>query len=380
MKRDSWFSALAAPRTLASAIASHDNSFNLVRLVAALLVVLYHAGSQATLDPGMDPLSAALVSPVTDIGALAVDVFFVMSGLFITQSWMRDPDLPRFVARRLARLVPGLLACLLLTTVVAVLFFSADGARGLAGLGPWRYIVNGAMLHWLVYIVPPQELALPGVLGGQPLNGALWTVYWEGRMYVMVALIGFAAVLPMRRWMMAMSLLLMLAAFEFPRVLAGYIWEARLWSLFLFGMLLQTLSAQVSFGARQFAVACALLALNSTRWLAIEGQALTLFGIILAIVTLALWVGSSRALRWRHLQRHDYSYAIYIYHWPVMLMLKAVLPPAGVWTMLAATLAVLLPLAFFSWHCVEAPALAWTRAVLARRRARAGALADSSAA
>jgi len=260
------------------------------------------------------------------------------------------------------------LVCLTLTTVVAVLWFSDAGAAGLADRATWRYIFNGAALHWLRYIIAPQELSLAGVLGGAPLNGPLWTVYWEGRMYVMVALIGFAAIMPMRRWMMAMALLLALCAFEFPKVLAGYVWEARLWSLFLCGMLLQTLATEVRFGARQFAVACALLALNATRWLAVEGQALTLVGVILAAVTLALWVGSSRALRWRHLQKHDYSYAIYIYHWPVMLMLKSLLPPVAMWSLLTATLAVVLPLSFLSWHCVEAPALAWTRAMLARRR------------
>ncbi|WP_348699140.1 acyltransferase [Duganella fentianensis] len=364
---------MQTPRTLASAIASSDNSFNLVRLIAALLVVLFHAGEHNTVAPGPDPLSA-LMLPVADIGALAVDVFFVLSGLFITQSWLRDPNLLRFTVRRVARLVPGLLVCLALTTIVAVICFSPKGVAGLADGAPWRYILNGAMLHWLVYIIPPAELALPDVLGGAALNGSLWTVYWEGRMYVMVALIGAAAILPMRRWMMVMSLLLALAAFQFPGVLAGYIWEARLWSLFLCGMLLQTLAEQVRIGVRPFLVACVLLALNSTRWLDLEHQALTVFGVNLVAVTLALWVGSSRLLGsrwlpWRHLQRHDYSYAIYIYHWPVMLMLKAVLPPVGIWAMLAATLAVVLPLSVFSWHCVEAPALAYVRAKLAGRRA-----------
>jgi peptidoglycan/LPS O-acetylase OafA/YrhL len=372
MSLRSWWSSLGEPRTIADAIASHDNSFNLVRLIAALTVVMYHTAGQALINTRLDPLTALLV-PVTDAGAIAVDVFFVMSGLFITQSWMRDPDVPRFFARRVARLVPGLLVCLALTTIIAVVFFSAAGVAGLADPAPWRYIVNGAMLHWLRYIIPPTELALPGVLDGQALNGALWTVYWEGRMYVMVALIGFAAILPMRRWMMAMSLLLMLCAFEFPKVLGGYIWEARLWSLFLLGMLLQTLSTQVRFGVRTFAVACALLALNSTRWLDIDHQRLTLIGVILAFVTLALWAGSSRLLRWRHLQKHDYSYAIYIYHCPVLVMLKVLLPPMQIWTLLLVVLAVVLPLAFLSWHCVEAPALAWTRNKLARRRASAGA-------
>jgi peptidoglycan/LPS O-acetylase OafA/YrhL len=138
-------------------------------------------------------------------------------------------------------------------------------------------------------------------------------------------------------------------------------------------MLLQTLAEQVRIGVRPFLVACVLLALNSTRWLDLERQALTVFGVNLVAVTLALWVGSSRLLGsrwlpWRHLQRHDYSYAIYIYHWPVMLMLKGVLPPVGIWAMLAATLAIVLPLSVFSWHCVT-PSAAYVRAKLAGRRA-----------
>jgi len=137
---------MQTPRTLASAIDSNDNSFNLVRLIAALLVLLFHAGEHNTLAAGPDPLSA-LMLPVADIGALAVDVFFVLSGLFITQSWMRDPDLLRFTVRRVARLVPGLLVCLALTTVVAVIWFSPAGLAGLADPAPWRYIVNGAMLQ-----------------------------------------------------------------------------------------------------------------------------------------------------------------------------------------------------------------------------------------
>lgn len=358
---------MTSSRTLASAITSHDNSFNMVRLVAALLVVLYHAGVLNPAAPGLDPVSA-LLAPAADLGALAVDVFFVLSGIFITQSWLRDPHVLRFAARRVARLVPGLLVCLALTTVIAVGWFSAEGWSGLASSSPWRYIVNGAALHWLQYIIPPQDLALPGVLGGQALNGSLWTVYWEGRMYVAVALIGVAALAAPRRSMMVAAPLLILSALLFPAVLDGYIWETTFWVLFLSGMLLQTLSEHVRFGWRQAAAALALLALNWTRWADLKGHGLTTFGAMLVCVTLALWLGSQplpAALR--HLKRHDYSYAIYIYHWPVMLMLKAAMPSAGVWTMLAAALAIVLPLAATSWHLVESPALAWTRRKLTTR-------------
>ena len=355
------------PRSLETAIGNHANGFNLVRLVCALLVVVYHAVGMNPTAPQRDPLST-LLAPHSDLGALAVGVFFVISGMFIARSWMSDPHLGRFALRRVARIVPGLFACLLITTVLAVTLFSADGWRGLLQTAPWRYIFGNTVLHWLQYNIPPAQLALPGVLGGQHLNGPLWTLYWEGRMYVMVALIGLAAALPLRQWMRGAALFLLLAANLFPDVAGGYIWEVRMWSLFLVGMLLQTLAPAVHIGWRHVACALALLLLNWTRSASLTPSPLTWFGIALLAVTLALAVGSAR-LPWAgHVQRHDYSYGVYIWHWPLTLMLREILPPLGPLAFCSVAILAVLPLAMLSWHLVEAPALRATRRWMARRR------------
>jgi len=354
-------------RGLEAALSTHDNGFNLVRLVCALMVVLFHAVQFNTVAPARDPVSAWL-APHSDLGALAVGVFFVLSGMFIARSWMADPHLLRFAARRVARIVPGLFVCLLVTTVLAVSLFSAEGWRALLGPAPWRYIFGNSVLHWLAYQIPPQELSLPGVLGGQHLNGPLWTLYWEGRMYVMVALIGMAAALPLRSWLRGAALFLLLAANLFPDVAGGYLWEVRMWSLFLVGMLLQTLAPQLRIGARHVACAVALLLLNWTRSADLSPSPLTWFGIALVAVTLALALGSARLPWARHVQRHDYSYGIYIWHWPLILMLRETLPPLDALALCAISVLAVLPLAMLSWHLVEAPALRAVRRRLARRR------------
>lgn len=365
------------PRALASAIASHDNGFNQVRLICALLVVVFHAWSMNGVQPGAsDPVSRFL-APNADLGGLAVGVFFLISGIFVTQSWVRDPHLLRFAVRRVARVLPGLFVCVLLTTTVAVAFFSAQGWHGLLERATWRYVFGNTMLHGLRYIIPPSELSLPGVLDGQPLNGPLWTLYWEGRMYVMVGLLGLCAALPLLTWLRGAALLLLLAANLFPDVAAGYVWEVRMWSLFLSGMLIYTLGAELRVGMRHVVCVLVFVALNTTRWAALTPSPLTWFGIALAACTLALaGGGAKRSLR--HLQRHDYSYGIYIYHWPVLLMLRASLPPLGPVATTALAVLVTGLLAMLSWHAVEAPAQALARRWLKRSKAAQTDDADQS--
>lgn len=354
-------------RSLEAAISTPANGFNLVRLACALAVVVFHAATLNPTAPVRDPIST-LLAPHTDLGGLAVGIFFVISGMFIARSWMSDPHLGRFVLRRAARIMPGLFACLLVSTVLAVTFFSPSGWRGLLEAAPWRYIFGNTVLHWLQYNIPPSELALPGVLNGQQLNGPLWTLYWEGRMYVMVALVGMAAALPLRSWMRGAALFLLLAANLFPDVTSGYLWEVRLWSLFLVGVLLQTLAPDLRIGARHVACALALLLLNWTRSASLTPSPLTWFGIALLAVTLMLAVGSWRMPWAAHVQRHDYSYGIYIWHWPLILMLREVLPPLGPRAFCIVSMLAVIPVAMVSWHLVEAPVLHALRRRLGRRR------------
>ncbi len=93
-----------------------DNNFQLLRLLAAAFVVLFH--SYALTDRWThEPLWR--LAPELNFGALGVKIFFVISGFLVTQSWLaRRSPLP-FAAARALRIYPALIAATLFTIVLA---------------------------------------------------------------------------------------------------------------------------------------------------------------------------------------------------------------------------------------------------------------------
>ena len=77
------------------------NNLNFVRLFGASLVLYGHSFVFLGLP---EPLFLSL----QPLGALGVLIFFTISGYLITESWDRDPNLSRFIARRMLRIFPAL--------------------------------------------------------------------------------------------------------------------------------------------------------------------------------------------------------------------------------------------------------------------------------
>src|SRR3954471_13380248 len=97
-----------------------------LRGVAILLVVLFHAG----------------VSPLQG-GFVGVDVFFVLSGFFITGLLLReqeqsgDIDLTAFYGRRALRLLPPLLLVVLVTLCAVMTLYAPIDRAPIAGTARW---------------------------------------------------------------------------------------------------------------------------------------------------------------------------------------------------------------------------------------------------
>ena len=341
---------MTAP-TIADAWAIGRNNFNLMRLVAAWLVVYGHAWA-ITGSAGGD-----LVATLTRLrfaGGVAVDMFFVVSGFLIAASLERNTARGYLVSRGL-RILPALFACVALTTFVLgpSLTVVADYWRQPM---TWEYVLANASL--LV-----SRFQLPGVFPDHPLdvvNGSLWTLPIEAKLYLLLLLASLMGLLRPRRylplWALAMLVGYALARHHWP--LADHLQKyLECTAFFITGTLLWVQRERIALSGR--AVASLLVAfalLRGTTWAHLPYFGLLAYG--------TLWLGLRARLP---MIRHtDLSYGLYLYGWPAQQL--AWMLPAGKTTtgnILIAT-AIALACAAASWWLVERPALRLKKRFVAR--------------
>jgi peptidoglycan/LPS O-acetylase OafA/YrhL len=339
----------------------------MLRLVLATAVALAHS---IQLSRGWQPTIGA-----TQVGALAVDGFFVVSGFLVTMSLVRLGSVRRYAWHRFLRIAPGFYACLLVTTFVILPAISLlrGGSAGQVYDGPGSaldYLVNNAGLQIRQFTVD----SLPGpVVEDDVVNGALWTLFYEALCYVLVAVLGVVAVIRRRPWVVLALLAVLQATTTLDEVGIDVVSQQqlpRLVLMFLLGAAAHLYADRIPVDRRMAAVSAtvllaSLLLLDDYRALAAVPFA---YLVMYAVVRLPLRQTPSR----------DLSYGMYIYHWPLtLLLLAAGLGAASLPLVMSGALLASAAAAAVSWRLVEAPALrhksaAWvTRGRAARGRGRA---------
>jgi len=151
------------------------NNLDCLRLILASIVALFHVYALS----GLSAFSAfeKYFSP-----HFAVRSFFVISGLLIYRSYTRSSSLRSYLEKRVRRIYPGYFTVIVLAAL-ALFFMSALPASHYFAAGFWKYL--GANLVFLNFLEP----SLPGVFvsnGQSAVNGALWTLKIEVVFYLFV--------------------------------------------------------------------------------------------------------------------------------------------------------------------------------------------------
>jgi len=308
---------------------SAANGFDHLRLIAAALVVVHHA---RVLNGG----APWMVGFGPDPGALGVGIFFVISGYLVTASLRRTPDVGAFMAKRVLRIAPGLLAALLLTALVlGPLVSGLPVSAYFGGAAPWLYVLKNLSLYAVTY-------DLPGVFMHAPypnvVNGSLWSLRLEFTAYLGLA--GLGALRLARAPVLAGLALLAGGAFLAVHF-TGL--DAR--------SDLARLASLATLNGWLFLCGAALEAfeVKPPAWTALIGLVLLptpvwFLALPLAVVALGRMAASRLPA--------DLSYGLYIYSFP----LQQVLAEHGRLDVLTS-LALTLPFAAASWFLVEKPAL-----------------------
>lgn len=324
------------------------NNFDVIRLVLAALVLLSHSFEIIDGSRVREPLTAS-ISNISS-GALAVDLFFILSGFFIKGSWDRSVDGREFLKKRIARIYPGFLVATAFSILLAGTIGAANAADYLLRLDLIEIAWNAMLLN--VPVTPPVFLGTfyPGV------NEPLWTIKYEAGCYLALLILGLSGLLGRR----AILPLLWGTAFVIYEVQSFNIFDLhlgdaadipRLAMMFLAGALYAQypLYRMAGWGSvvfcTLFLLACMPLWFLTEPVIAVAGS------------FLLLAVGHARALVPNGLAIPDISYGTYLYGWPVQKLIVHHIPTIMPMPLFWLSLMLSLACGCFSWFLVERPML-----------------------
>jgi peptidoglycan/LPS O-acetylase OafA/YrhL len=316
----------------------HTNAFDLLRLLGAGLVLWSHQYALLGLpETSVDPLR-------TTLGGLGVAIFFIISGYVNTQSAVRHGAIAPFLLSRAFRIYPALIACVGFTVLLGALL--APNIKTYFDFTLLSFIGKDITLFTGIKAGVSHPVFAGNVLPNA-LNGSLWTLPYEVKLYVALAVcIAVLRYNPLVSLVVAGCTLLAMGMTALDTL-----W-LQLPALFIVGCFVAAVRRVAN-----LAVAIVILVGMAGLFAAI-GHALFASYLLLGAAVVSL--GSINVPRWSR-PPLDLSYAIYLYAFPVQQL--GLHLTKNFWLALVFSAAITVLLALLSALFVEQPAQARQRDV-----------------
>lgn len=334
-----------------------NNNFNFLRLVFAILVLLSH--SPEIIDGNRNREILTRIFGTLSFGDFAVQGFFILSGYMIVKSWLQDPELNRYLKKRVARIYPGFIIATVFSVFLIGWLGATDRLTYVQDINYSKFIIN------LIILLGPFT---PKVFEGTAyaiVNAPMWTLEYEFRCYILIGILGIWGINSRRNIWLNILFITLFALFasyffdinkyHFPGsfYLLGIPSEIlRLFPCFATGVCFYLYREKIVYSFRLFFIFFTLL---------IAGLFIYKVAVIAFCIAGGYCIFYFSTLKIRAIKIFqklpDISYGIYLYGWPVQKIIMWYFASISPWQLFFASWIVSSILGLCSWYLVESPAL-----------------------
>jgi peptidoglycan/LPS O-acetylase OafA/YrhL len=171
-----------------------NNNFDLLRLLAALLVFVSHGlGIRGITEIHWFKQVTGTRFLISEFGLF---IFFGMSGLLVCRSLVMSCSARQFLKNRFLRIWPALFFCTVVTVVVSGILFTT--------LPLSAFFTDGQTLNYFFRNISMLSSShwLPGVFNNTAVNPSIWTIPIEVRLYILLLLVWLVARMRMKQWLL----------------------------------------------------------------------------------------------------------------------------------------------------------------------------------
>lgn len=329
------------------------NNITLLRHVAAFFVLITHAYDLT--GNLSNEFLYRISGNVIQFSKVGLIIFFFISGFLITQSLVYSSSLKQFIWKRFLRIYPALIVLIILTVFILGPFVTRLPIKEyFSNNETWEYLLGGSLVR--------MRFHLPGVFNSQGVNGSLWSLPVEFRLYLLLAFLFLIGLIKKRKGYFLFVLLFVIGAVIMISFFPGssymnYFSPYLLWGMyFLTGSVVFFLKDKIKL---DYILVVALIII----WYFAKNVVIVnRISELICFSYLTLWLSFKTPVVFPNFfKKNDFSYSMYLYAFPLQQIFISCNADITPLRLILYTSLALVPICFFSWYCIERPALKWKK-------------------